>query len=951
MKSRINPTCRQALHLERLHVQSRESWHMKNILCIAIRVTVGILVITSLVHDTVWAHSDAFSDNRLESNNLQADSLFKQADSPARVYARLIYEFVEKSAWKRSGKRYDQLSLEDVIKALEPIKDKQDNWFKKNNCQCVILDNEVLIGFSPGYILRYFRNDGDGVRNNLGLELIKMNAPPRHVYSDEAGLPVKNIKSGSPMPDRQSGISAGKARLDEVNFNQSDYYFTLGDMDRLSRFNKIYSKALMGSASDKEDTDVVVPGKVILFKEILRALMDACGERGFDVYRYLAGDEFVPQGGFSNRDDVEKRLNIARNSFRRYFDGRYAVAKICNSRKLSDTEKYFLHSREDVLSVARYADGYHVLLQRRGGLKAQLLSINTQMRLFDSHLALVPHEFNNGILGPFTISMGSISAKSIIKELEKQRGQKILDEETCRIKGEYLNEVYTWGMRIANDMLQKAKEKRDDVCVRDDLKGIELHTQIEQETQTPVNQGIDRLTTFYDQESFRSHARRNLIQLEISTYNGDPSRDAGGFHAVNAALGYDDANDVIAILAKAIKDRFPEEKFRGVVFGRAPPDKFFISFEHRIPTDSLSNILTYIKRDVQDALEKRFGSKMFAFNIEFKVSVVSADAIKDATIDEFKNRSRVIDIISKLEKVIEMTSKAGIASAVDIAEALDDGNKAGEIRTYNPDKDKVLYENYRLIQAREKAEAIEELSSEHSTAPPASDIFDGISCAALTMGQTMSKSASSIEDIIPETRNNKGIILYADDLLERGAAADLALTLKETNILENSTIVLYGRKPGRVELLEKIIKAVGVNNKIKIISLTPQDLNGRNCGEAINVEYFDEAKELEALIRHSRSRGISNGNTLGVIKGVTSEAYVEGIRAISKSEHTGVVSFTDDLGVYSFREALRLLIAIKNDVAPPAGKEWFKLLKPIEKEDIEKAYQDYRRALEAAISA
>jgi hypothetical protein len=46
-----------------------------------------------------------------------------------------------------------------------------------------------------------------------------------------------------------------------------------------------------------------------------------------------------------------------------------------------------------------------------------------------------------------------------------------------------------------------------------------------------------------------------------------------------------------------------------------------------------------------------------------------------------------------------------------------------------------------------------------------------------------------------------------------------------------------------------------------------------------------------------------------------------------------------------------MLVAIKNDITPFADKEWFKWLKPIQKEDIEKAYQDYRRALEVAINA
>lgn len=229
---------------------------------------------------------------------------------------------------------------------------------------------------------------------------------------------------------------------------------------------------------------------------------------------------------------------------------------------------------------------------------------------------------------------------------------------------------------------------------------------------------------------------------------------------------------------------------------------------------------------------------------------------------------------------------------------------------------------------------------------------DNIFAGAFTLGRSINNSTPSIGNLIPYTHNNKGVILYADDILERAAAADLAFTVQETNIFENSTVVLYGRKPGRVELLKKIITAADINNRIRIITLTPEDLIGRNSSESINIEYHDEAKELETILRHIRSRySINNGDMLGVIKGFTNEAYIEGVVRISKSEHMPVVSFADDNGVYSFKEAFAMLAAIKNDITPIANKEWFRWLKPIRKEEIEKAYQDYRRALEVAINA
>jgi hypothetical protein len=90
---------------------------------------------------------------------------------------------------------------------------------------------------------------------------------------------------------------------------------------------------------------------------------------------------------------------------------------------------------------------------------------------------------------------------------------------------------------------------------------------------------------------------------------------------------------------------------------------------------------------------------------------------------------------------------------------------------------------------------------------------------------------------------------------------------------------------------------------------------------------------------------------LGVIKGSCNQDYITGIKGIMKEAKTPLVLFEEDKGLYSFKEALSLLIAIKNDNTFPAMKEWFRLLKPMERKDIERAWQDYRRVLDIAINA
>jgi len=129
-------------------------------------------------------------------------------------------------------------------------------------------------------------------------------------------------------------------------------------------------------------------------------------------------------------------------------------------------------------------------------------------------------------------------------------------------------------------------------------------------------------------------------------------------------------------------------------------------------------------------------------------------------------------------------------------------------------------------------------------------------------------------------------------------------------------------------------------------------LSGYNCYDEIKGLYPDETKELELVLRKFSSiPGIKNRNVFGVIKGMTNEASLDGIRKFASEVDLPVVSFEDDKGIYSFRNALSTLIAITKDSTPPANREWYRTLKPIEKKDMERAYQDYRRALELAINA
>ncbi|MDD5421909.1 MAG: hypothetical protein PHT32_00590, partial [Candidatus Omnitrophica bacterium] len=102
----------------------------------------------------------------------------------------------------------------------------------------------------------------------------------------------------------------------------------------------------------------------------------------------------------------------------------------------------------------------------------------------------------------------------------------------------------------------------------------------------------------------------------------------------------------------------------------------------------------------------------------------------------------------------------------------------------------------------------------------------------------------------------------------------------------------------------------------------------------------------------AKRQGIVNGiNTfLGVIKGNTDDVGIDGIRQFAGEKHIPVVLFVGE-GVHPFSTALKAVVDIANDETP--GKKWFNELPPIERRssEIDTAYEDYRRSLQAAISA
>jgi len=201
-----------------------------------------------------------------------------------------------------------------------------------------------------------------------------------------------------------------------------------------------------------------------------------------------------------------------------------------------------------------------------------------------------------------------------------------------------------------------------------------------------------------------------------------------------------------------------------------------------------------------------------------------------------------------------------------------------------------------------------------------------------------------------ESSTDKSLVLYADSILDDGCMVDLESTLKKMNGI---TVIVYGRKPGYVQLLQRIIHKA--SSSINVIAVEAQELQSASGFEDINIEHPNEARELDEIIDFANRRNFNNGKLLGVVKGKTDAAHVDKARDIAKERKVPVVSFETEEGagsLYSFAAALGMLTQIKN-ASGPDNSTWFAGLKPIAKwsEEIKTAYDNYLRALEAMIAA
>jgi hypothetical protein len=595
-------------------------------------------------------------------------------------------------------------------KTLDFIFDFYENALLGSGEDDEINELSALVGF--GWMIR----DPETQRNALRDYARQLNYITE-LLEESPGARVQEATGSaalSPLP--QNGLPLSKNEFEEdlvgairaTDLTGDELYFILCDVDRLNNRNIIYSKGIIGTTAEPSDPDIVYSSHSI-FRELLLKFSEIAASRGFQSYRYLSGDEFTLLSLINDPEEISRRLNDIRLDLTAYFNDKYGVGRISKD-ALDENEIKALAEHKDVLSISRYGDWYHILIRREKdiSLVRQLEDINLNI---SGNLEAFP--MNGGIIPAFTLSIGAVPASKVASELSLITGRDILDS-SGRVAEELSGDLSRWGMRLANDALQSAKKTRNSVFLAESLSSFGPAKQdrpiIKPEKKGPPAPGIDSLTGFHEMNAFRENkkSKGTLLLMEVDTYNGKPSREDGGLHAINQALGYESTNEVISILARSLEKIVKDSGYDTAVFARGPPDKFYISIDADISGDRLRDILDRVRSAALEELARIPGTIPFN-GMRLSISSVSSGDIErseKARSSEhpflFSNPFRVIEIISKLEKIADMT-RGSMGNSVEYY-----ATPAGKVKIFDPQKLTELEKAYRGIQEEAMDTAIKE---------------------------------------------------------------------------------------------------------------------------------------------------------------------------------------------------------------------------------------------------
>lgn len=181
-------------------------------------------------------------------------------------------------------------------------------------------------------------------------------------------------------------------------------------------------------------------------------------------------------------------------------------------------------------------------------------------------------------------------------------------------------------------------------------------------------------------------------------------------------------------------------------------------------------------------------------------------------------------------------------------------------------------------------------------------------------GEMAAKSDASGVDIISSEKTGKGVVIFADDIVDSSAVFDMdkmaGLVGGECKLL--GKIVLYAKNARKAELVERMIK--DANPDAVVVTVLDEDVAGHFGGDIFRTSSVD------AILRYALNGkvGIFNdpGQILGVIrgplaKGEDADALREELRRSSIKVPVVVFQDAQKGNVYSIVQALAKLVEIR----------------------------------------
>jgi hypothetical protein len=224
-----------------------------------------------------------------------------------------------------------------------------------------------------------------------------------------------------------------------------------------------------------------------------------------------------------------------------------------------------------------------------------------------------------------------------------------------------------------------------------------------------------------------------------------------------------------------------------------------------------------------------------------------------------------------------------------------------------------------------------------------------------TLASVMNVKADSFMGAGKTEADKKGVIIYADDIMDCSAVFDLNKLAEVAGNKDGAigTVVLYARDQRKADLVEKMI--VDADPKANVVVITEEDIKGHYGKDY----YTTDQSQTEMLLRYvtNRKAGIfpKSDRILGLIRGpLRNGEDAETLKKELKAMKVPAVIFENDQkgNVYSVMQALSKLMEARSSERDLTD-ELLIVLPPITRisEALQKEYQVYKAMMQALESA